>query len=444
MASATSWWSARRRGRAWVPRLRWRIALAVAAISLLVILVQAMVLLSALDEREEAFINDILNRQVLHSIEVARSRPEAGHPNTPRMQLYRLPANRAEERPPPMLASLGLGNHEVHVDGNEYHVAVRDGDGVRYFLSYDVAEHEARMDALTSITLAGALAIAMVTLTAVYFLAGHLTRNLNQLARDVGSPQPPLHFAQDHMEEEVHAVAIALDQATARQRAALAREREFAGNLSHELRTPLTAIRTDAELIAVTSGLPPRALERAEAIVLNVDRITNLASSLLLLARELQPQQAEAINLRSAVLAVWALLADSDGCRLECEIPPGTTVFGDPALLDVLLRNLLVNAVAHGTPASGQPPAVICSFADGWLAVRDFGPGIAEADLPQIFHRFQRGSRSQGHGVGLALVKRICEACGWQVSASNAPGGGSCFRVRFAGAGETLTGARDG
>ena len=415
-----------------MPSLRWRIALAVAGIALLVILAQAVALLSALDEQEEAFIDDILNRQVLHSIEVARTHPLAAHPNTPRMRLYSQPASNPDDRPPPLLAKLGLGNHELHVDGIEYHVAVRDGDGVRYFLSYDVAEHEARMDTLPSMTLVGALAIAIVTLVAVYFLAGHLTRNLNQLASAVASPTPPPRFTQEHMEAEVRAVALALDAATARQQAALAREREFASNLSHELRTPLTAIRTDAELVAVTPGLPARAVERAEAIMSGVDRITDLASSLLLLARELRPQAAEAINLRRAVLDAWGTVACGDGAELECAVAADVTVVADPALLDVLLRNLLANALAHGAPGSGRAHPVVCSYRDEELAVRDFGPGIPEAELTQIFQRFQRGARSRGHGVGLALVERVCDACGWQVRAANEPDGGSCFRVRFA------------
>lgn len=428
MARATGWSSGRLR---WPGSLRWRVALAVAATALLPLLTLSIALLLAIDRQEDAIIDDVLNRQMLHSIEVAPSQPEASRPNTPTMHLYRLPAGSLSETPPPELMPLAIGNYEMPVLGVDSHVAVRERDGVRYLLTYNAAEHEAHIAALSTVTMAGALAIAAITLVAVYFFAGRLTHRLGELAAAVGSPTPPARFTRPDMEDEVRAVAAALDLATARQQAAMAREREFTSNLSHELRTPLTAIRTDAELIAVTPGVSDKVRERAEAITAGVDRTTHLASSLLLLAREPRPHATESVNLRQAVLAAWAQLSAGSGTRLDCEIDAATAIEADPALFDVVLRNLLGNALQHGTAARAEQRAVLCRYADHTLEVRDFGPGIAEADLPHVFQRFHRGAGSRGHGLGLTLVQHVCDACGWRIAAANATGGGGLFRLHL-------------
>lgn len=408
------------------PSLRWRIALTVAATALLVILVQSIALLLGLDEQEEEFIDDVLNRQIVHSIEAAARHPEAVQPNSPTMSLYRAATASGTQAgigpsPPALIAGLAIGNHEIHDNGDEYHVAVRDRDGVRYFLAYDVAEHEQRIDALVKMTIAGAFAIGLVTLGTIYFVAGRLTRRLETLAARVANaevaPAVVGTLAQADMEREVHTVAVALDTAIARQRAALAREREFTGNLSHELRTPLTAIRTDAELLAEMPELPDKARQRAQAIMADADRIADLAASLLLLAREARPRAEEAVNLCAALAAAWRS-AGGDAADLALEVDPGLVLTADPAMLDIVLRNLFANVRVHG---GGR---VRCEFAAGALHVRDFGPGVPAADLPRLFSRFYHRPGSSGHGLGLALVSHVCAACAWQVTAANAPPAG--------------------
>jgi len=73
-------------------------------------------------------------------------------------------------------------------------------------------------------------------------------------------------------------------------------------------------------------------------------------------------------------------------------------------------------------------------LAGGDLAVRDHGPGFAEADLPHIFERFYRADSARalpGSGLGLAIVRQAADAHGGQVHAANAPGGGALLRVSF-------------
>lgn len=413
------------------PSLRAGIALAVAALSLLLIVGQAVALILMFEEKEEEFITDILDQQIQHSIAQYRASGRLLTPNTPDMRLYRLAAGEGAAEIPPHLAGLAVGDHEIFADGHEFHVAVREADAARFILAYDVEDHEARLRALTVITFSSALLMALVTLGAVYVISGRLTRRLSTLAAQAVSGGGG-RYAQPGMAREELALARALEVLEERQRDLLARERAFTADLGHELRTPLAGIRSDAELIAAQPALPPAVLRRAARIVDSVDRISGLASSLLALAREARSGPAEAVDLAGAVQTAWQPLADraaARGVELACEVPPGRVLHCDPALLDLILRNLLDNAVRHSAPGP-----IVCRLEGACLSLRDNGPGIPEADLPRVFERFFRAGAAGGHGLGLALVRHACAAAGWRVRAGNAAEGGAVFRVDFAAA----------
>lgn len=411
--------------------MRVRIALTVAMLALLVILAQAGALFVMFEEMEEEFIDDTLNQQLMHSIEVWRNSPQLAHPNTPDMKLYRIAQESGTPAVPEHLARLPVGNHEIQHDGREFHVAVREGDGARFILLYDVAEHEARMEGMRAIIITGALFVAFAVMAAVYGLAGRLTRRLERLALQVGGREHHGGYAQPDMEREILAVARALDAHEARHAALLVRERDFTANLSHELRTPLTAIRTDAELIAALPGLPDAAQRRAARIIEGADQIAGLAESLLVLARETQSGLSEEVHLESALREAWAALAAQHGktAHLRMDVAKNKVLVTDPSLLSLVLRNLFENALRHA--CAGE---ISCRLEGSTLHVRDDGPGFAPEELPRVFERFFRHAGSGGQGLGLALVRHVCTACGWEVRAANAPEGGAQISIDFGGA----------
>ncbi len=408
------------------PSMRFRVAASLAALALLVLLVHSVVMVLLFDKKEEEFINHQLDAQIAYSMEIWRQSPNAALPNTPAMWLYRVGRGETAGAVPPLLAGLAVGNHEVYLGSKEYHVAVREDESARYILAYDVDDHESRLDSLMLTTLSASLLLGLLTLIAGFHLAGRLTRRLERLAVRVDQ-ETPGSLVEPGMERELQAVAEALDHYRARQGAMLERERAFAANLSHELRTPLTGIRTDAELLAALPDQPETVARRGNRIVDSVDRINGLANSLLILAREAKPALLEEIQLPGAIQSVWAalMLAVPKAVGLRLEIPEGSTVSADPALLDLVLRNLLDNALRYSD--TGE---IVCRLAASKLVVRDTGPGFAEEDLARVFDRFFVGPRG-ANGLGLALVRHVCSACGWQVSAGNAAAGGGEITVDF-------------
>lgn len=416
--------------------LRWRIAIAAALLVLLAILAQAFAIFFLFEEKEDELIDDVVNGQLAHSMAMWRDSPERAMPNTPDMKLYRLPRAGDESALPPWLRGLAIGNHERSDGQGQFHVAVREDADARYVLTYDADEHEERMAAIGSVIVVSAVAIAAAVLAVIYQLAGRLTRQLAELAERVDTGREGGH-ARPGMAREVAAVAGALDRYELRQREAVTREREFTANLSHELRTPLAVIRSDAELLAAPADLggetaPSGVQRRARRIVETVDRITDLSTSLLTLAREARPQLEETQRLHDLLQRSWTALAarHGNGAALSLAVPEVATISGDPALLRLVVDNLLDNALRHG-----QGRSVECQVVGTRLDVRDHGQGFAPGDIDRVFQRGWRGGRDGvGHGLGLALVLHACRASGWQASAANADGGGAVLSVDFGAA----------
>jgi len=434
MASATSSSAAeggaRCGGRRWLPGgMRFRIAVSVTAVLVVLIVAQSLALVRLNEEMEEEFIDGTLDEQLHYSIEHSRRLGTLIGPQTPNMTLYRFAPG---ETPPqglrPELAALAVGDHEDWSAGRELHVAVREADGQRYVLIYDESEHRERESAVVATVVIGGLVLTALSFLLVYAIAARLTRGLETLAERVEEGRDGEPFAEDGLDAELLVVARALDRAEARQAAVLARERDFNANLSHELRTPLAGIRSDAEMLLIDPALSDKARRRAERIIATTDRTTTLAHSLLLLAREARPQALEPIDLGAAVRQAWARLhppaaeAEAPSIRID----PGAEVVADPGLLALVLRNLLENALRHG-----EGRAIEVVLEGRRLEVRDRGPGFGAEDPMRSFERFRRGGSKPGHGLGLALVRHICTACGWTVRAANRADGGACLTLDF-------------
>lgn len=413
------------------PSLRTRIVLTGLALVLLVLLAQAGAMVITLEQMEEELIDQILNQQIEYSIELARRSPEFAAPNTPDMKLYRIdprtPTLPAELTKFAKFADLKVGNHEVHVDNRELHVAVRDDNGYRFILAYDIEEHETRLHILKFSLTISTLLLAGFLLGTVLLLARRLTGHLEQLAKRVGNRPPGETFARPGMDREVLAIAEALDRYDDQRNAALERERNFTADISHELRTPLTRIRTDAELLAGIPDLATAARKRADSITATVDQIHQLAASLLLLARETSPTLIEAVAVRDAIDEVWRALRaqHGGGTHLDNRVPADAHIKGDPALLNAVLRNILDNALRHAPDG-----IIVCTLSGTRLAIHDDGPGFAADELPDVFAR-RRGQSSGGHGLGLAIVRHVAQASGWHAHAQNAPDGGAVIEIDF-------------
>jgi len=212
-------------------------------------------------------------------------------------------------------------------------------------------------------------------------------------------------------------------------RGSLDAERRFTSHAAHELRTPIAAIRAQAESAIAAPGAA-EAQRALTQVIAACDRVSRLVTQLLTLARM---DEADAIGapacfvdeIATRVVAELAPAALERGVEIGLHSAANVSVAADSVLLEVLIRNLVDNAVRYGGQGTHVEISVTLKPDAVCLAVVDDGPGVEEQDLALLGRRFFRGSQQSGAGTGLGLsiVARIAERCGADVEFSRPENG---------------------
>lgn len=209
---------------------------------------------------------------------------------------------------------------------------------------------------------------------------------------------------------------------------------QLAAAIAHEVRTPLAVMRSASQNLAESVGdTNPHAGKSCSFVIAEIDRLTNVVSSLLAFARPLslrrRPAQVDAMIRRTLQLAE----ADSETKRVTLQqysggdLPP---LVVDADLVCQALLGLLANAVQAAGPG-GEVQVCACARGDSVeLAVEDSGPGVPPSLRERIFEPFFT-TRPQGTGLGLAVVRQIVEAHGGVLQVGERVGGGARFAMRF-------------
>jgi signal transduction histidine kinase len=246
----------------------------------------------------------------------------------------------------------------------------------------------------------------------------------------LSSRENPEKLAPHFPRDEVGELASALDDYAARMTSLVRRDREFNADVSHELRTPLAVIRGAAELLLANPEIPEKMRQRLQRIERAALQCTDLTTALLLLSRN--ERGSGSTNLCKLCLA----LADANRAQLAGR-PITITVEGrsdvainaPEAVLSVALGNLLGNACKY--TAEGEVRMVIESDR---VLIEDTGPGLSSEDAARLFERGYRGSSAggtSGGGIGLSIVRRLCDLYGWTVNIAPRPERGAVATLVF-------------
>ena len=212
--------------------------------------------------------------------------------------------------------------------------------------------------------------------------------------------------------------------------------------VSHDLRTPLTAINGWAETLQSGELTDPRDVQKGmDIIVSEAHRLTNMVEELLDFSKMTDGRftlQVEDTDLQAELedaVYTYRELFRQDGISLEYTSDKALydePITGDPERLKQVFCNVLDNAAKHG--GSGKRIVVHLTQEDGTyiITIRDFGPGIPEAELPYVKQKFYKGSsRARGSGIGLAVCDEIVHLHGGQFDIGNAEGGGTVVTIRL-------------
>jgi signal transduction histidine kinase len=223
------------------------------------------------------------------------------------------------------------------------------------------------------------------------------------------------------------------------------RQRVFVANAAHELRTPLTTILG----VSLTLARHGRTLSDTElrqcvgAIERQGDRVKTLIDNLLDLA-QLDSGRGAAdvrrVDLADVVERAVRAVPPPVGFNIDTSLAHGEMAYADAERLEQVVVNLLVNSYRYG-----KAPVTISAERNNGsvlLTVADAGPGVPEDFAAQLFDPFTRvpGTGIPGSGLGLSIVKRLCESFGGSVRYSGRPGAGASFTVTVPA---SLTGPRE-
>jgi signal transduction histidine kinase len=213
---------------------------------------------------------------------------------------------------------------------------------------------------------------------------------------------------------------------------------EFVANVSHELRTPLTAVIGNVATVARSGETlePGERRELLNAAERQAKRLAELLENLLATSRlagetpTLAPLRIELSSFAEEVAA--ALRSRAPSRTIEVLAPPQLDIVTDPTLLYRILYNLGDNALKYSDDEVRF--TVRCDSDEAWIAVTDRGLGVAEADIPRIFERFQQLDASHtrrvgGVGLGLYLSDRAAKALGGRIEVDSELGQGSTFTL---------------
>ncbi|MFD7613668.1 ATP-binding protein [Streptomyces sp. NPDC059828] len=301
----------------------------------------------------------------------------------------------------------------------------------------------------TALALVGSALIAQAAATTVL----RPVRRLGEAARQLGEGKldTRLHVSgTDELAELSHTfnrAAESLEKKVADMSAREESSRRFVADMSHELRTPLTALTAVTEVLEDEQDtLDPMIAPAVELVVSETRRLNDLVENLMEVTRfdaGTARLVLDDVDVADQVTACIDARAWLDAVELDAE--RGIMARLDPRRLDVILANLIGNALKHGgspvrvsvrteTAGTGDTGAGKDELV---IAVRDHGPGIPEEVLPHVFDRFYKASasrpRSEGSGLGLSIAMENALIHGGGISAANTTDGdgGAVFVLRL-------------
>jgi two-component system OmpR family sensor kinase len=213
---------------------------------------------------------------------------------------------------------------------------------------------------------------------------------------------------------------------------------EFISSVSHELRTPLTAINGWGETLLAEDTEPEQQRRGVDIILKEARRLTNMVEELLDFSKmedgrftlRIEPVDVQA-EFEDTIYTYMELFRQEN---IELSYDGGEEVFppipADPERLKQVFSNVLDNAAKHGGAGKRIDAAVTGGAGGLVISVRDYGPGIPEAELPFVKQKFYKGSsKARGSGIGLAVCEEIIKMHEGEFDIANAPGGGCVVTI---------------
>jgi heavy metal sensor kinase len=299
-------------------------------------------------------------------------------------------------------------------------------------------------ETLSILLMALPLALAATALTSYKMAARALNpiEKMAQQAQRINSERLTERLRVDNPEDELGHLATAFNDAFSRIEQSFEQLRRFTANASHELRAPLASIRSVGEIVLQKDAEPEEYRETVGSMIEEVNYLTGLVDSLLMLSRAdagqipMRPSVFPLMPLVRETVSLLDVLIEEKKLMLTLAGDEGVCVRSDRQHVRQAVVNVLHNAVKF-TPVGGTISARIDRQGSSWaqVSITDDGPGIPLEHAEHVFERFYRAdeTRFEGKaaGLGLSIAQWAVRANKGEIGLVSPPGGGSTFWIRL-------------
>jgi len=341
-----------------------------------------------------------------------------------------------KSRLPGYLASLPDGEEVTVVNGRTLEITTRERNGnIFYFVTGETAMEKFESYLIISLVVILVVICFIAALLGKIF-ANHIIQPVTDLATKVnslirtGRDRDQMLFTS---KDEIEVLSQAIDSFRSRVNELLDRENNFSNDVSHELRTPLMGIQAAAENIQINKDNEDRVLELAQRIETRCNQMRLLIDSMLVLARD--PDSLENdfdhIKLLDVIhdqLEYVSHYLEAKKISIQIVENGSPKIFSSSTIVSVIFGNLLRNAVQHS-----ESDKIRIELNPDGFTITDYGRGLPEVLVNKINRRYSDSERikEKGSGIGLLLVKRICEHFNWKLLVKSNQGAGTSFAIHF-------------
>lgn len=372
---------------------------------------------NALELEADAFIEEFKKD---HTFPLPRTRNLMGYLQGPQSE-NNIPAELLNLEPG-LYNDLGLSHRDELVP-----VFVKDFEEYRLFLIFEGANIDRLVGIFGLVPLTTILIVIYISSWLAYRLTWRAASPILSIAQNLRNSDPDkarLKLPLRKLRGETKELALALEDYEDRITEFLERERQFTADVSHELRTPMTIIDGAAQFLATEDRLSAKGAERVQMIRRASKDVNELISAFLLLAREQTTRAEEETDIAEVAkteIDMLKSMEDSQNINLLLEVEASFKANTPRKVLEIIIGNICRNACKYT-----QQGEVKLTISKHTITVSDTGPGIEEELLPNLFERHTRGRGNQqaGEGIGLAIVKRLCDQFNWQIRIENRISGG--------------------
>ena len=285
------------------------------------------------------------------------------------------------------------------------------------------------------------LILVFVLYLIMYYVASKAIKPVQKLiqsASQINESNISSRLPLPNNKDEIYKLATTFNDLLNRIENSIEQQKQFTADASHEMRTPLTIIKGTLEVLLRKERTPEQYEKKINEVISQTDRLSYLFDQLLQLARAESNNtiiKKEKIILKEKIehlINGGDLLLNKN--QIKYNIPSNCLVFADAALLDRILENIISNAIKYNTPNGNI--TFEWNEKSNSLLIKDEGIGISKDQQPYLFNRFYRADNSRsseikGNGLGLSIVKKLCELQHIKISVESAENKGTSFTLQF-------------